>query len=194
MENKRIWNIKNDEPIRINKGKGEPLYDMYEIELELESGEKKTIKVFCEPDTIDVKTAKQGVINAFFTRAFNTGTLTSKLKRDDFIFLGRLEEKLEENEEKRIKPNRYYKVKVRNGIEMTAQKYFDDVALPVLIETFGKNQQVQNTQLSNNYAENLYVRLIELLQDGNLARRNSEFEDVLQKLSLHIAKLNNYKR
>lgn len=193
MRKGRFWDFKTDEtgkikePIRINRAKDEPLYDMYEIEYLTSTGKIKTIKVFCEPGAIDPKTMDIGLLNEYIGRIFNSGGLMQQQQRDDYIFLGRIEKA----NDGRARFNHNYSVQI-NGRNMTAQQFFDNVALPVLVENVGKNQQTQSTQNVNSYAEQLYNQLIQLLQDGNLAKRNSEFEDVLQKLSLHIAKQDNY--
>lgn len=193
MRKGRFWDFKTDEagkikePLHINRAKNEPLYDMFEIEYLTSTGRIKTIKVFCEPGAIDPKTMYEGLLNEYIGRIFNSGGLMQQQQRDDYIFLGRIEKA----NDGRASFNHDYRVQI-NGRNMTAQQFFDNVALPVLVEKFGENQQVQNTQVVNSYAEQLYNQLIQLLQDGNLARRNGEFEDVLQKLSLYIAKLDNY--
>lgn len=193
MRKGRLWNFKTDEagkikePLHINRAKNEPLYDMYEIEYLTSTGKTKTIKVFCEPGAIDPQKTHESLLNEYIGRIFNSRGLMQQQQRDDYIFLGRIEKA----NDGRSRFNHDYSVQI-NGRNMTAQQFFDNVALPVLIEKFGKNHQAQNPQDVNSYAEQLYNQLIQLLQDGNLARRNGKFEEVLQKLSLHIAKLDDY--
>ena len=45
------WKLLNDKPIMITDSKGNPVYDMYKIEITYNTGDSKTIKVFCEYGT-----------------------------------------------------------------------------------------------------------------------------------------------
>ena len=85
------WKIvnPNQKPRIIENLYKQPIYDMYEIELEYNTGEKEVTKVFCEHDTIeDLNEADIRLKNEFF------GGRVKRLKeeqgRNDYIFLGRV--------------------------------------------------------------------------------------------------------
>ncbi len=144
------WKIvnPNQKPRIIENLYKQPIYDMYEIELEYNTGEKEVTKVFCEHDTIeDLNEADIRLKNEFF------GGRVKRLKeeqgRNDYIFLGRVMI----DDDGRFAFDREY---IMPNTQVSAQRYFDEKAYPALKQVLeqersssNNQQQVQNSQANN---------------------------------------------
>lgn len=126
----------------------QPIYDMYKIEVEYNTGEKEITNVFCEHDTIDLKIADKRLINEFFGRRLKS--LKEEQGRNDYIFLGRVMLA----DDGRFEFDREY---IMPNTQISAQQYFDERAYPSLKQLLEKTntslnnqQQAQNSQVSNN--------------------------------------------
>ena len=87
----------------ITDSKGNPVYDMYKIEITYNTGDSKTIKVFCEYGTDIPKEIRN---NFLFWNLWGDDGLIEKQGREDYIFLGRLEK----DDNGNYVGNRFYKM------------------------------------------------------------------------------------
>lgn len=119
MEYTNFTDFKLSDPTVINNKDGNPIWDMYTLEMTWVSGLVQKVRLVTEHNGINLKdTSKEEQKFFFIERLFGENGLFKKQDRRDFIFLGRLD-----YVDGKYKPERFYKPPYSGSL--SAQEYFD---------------------------------------------------------------------
>ena len=150
----------------INNKKNQPLYDMYQLAVMFNNGEKQVIKVFCKHDTIDLKEVEPRVKRFFFIdRVFGKNGqkgLIDIQKRDDYIFLG----ELTKSSDGHYSANRFYEMP---GKQINAEKYFNDNyhQIKQALERAQKKEKVDGKNYAMSDIHGMYGSYMEAIKTLN---------------------------